>query len=85
MITTILYLAILNKSRLLHTKIGKTLAACWALLTFDEVFRLTETDFKKLFDIGRFPFVGILGAPFEGLSNAITNDVDPTKAIMVFL
>lgn len=50
-------------------------------MTFDEVFRLTETDFKKLFDIGWFPFVGILGALFEGLSNTITDDVDPTKAI----
>lgn len=60
---------------------GKMLAACWTLLTFDEVFRLTETDFKKLFDIGWFPFVGILGAPFENLSNAITDNVDPTKAI----
>lgn len=50
-------------------------------MTFDEVFRLTETDFKKLFDIGWFPFVGILGTQFEKLSNTITDNVDPTKAI----
>jgi len=60
---------------------GKTLAACWTLLTFDEVFSLTETDFQKLFDIGWFPFVGILGPLFEGLSNTITDDTNPTKAI----
>jgi hypothetical protein len=60
---------------------GRTLAQCWTMLTFDEIFSLTDEDFERLFDIGWFPFISIRGKPFEHLSDAITNDADSTQAV----
>jgi hypothetical protein len=61
--------------------IGRSLAKCWTILSYDEVFGLTEEHYQRLYEIGWFPFIAILGAPFKQISEALTLAGDPKSAI----
>jgi len=47
--------------------VEKELARFWAMLTFGEVFSLTDKDYSKLFDLGWFPFISIKKSLFQKL------------------
>lgn len=61
--------------------VGRILAKCWAILSYDEIFKLTNKQYETLFQLGWFPFITIIGSPFKNLSEAITQGKDTKSAI----
>jgi hypothetical protein len=62
------------------TDLSVLFGACYAFLTFPEIYQYqTDTELKnKLYSAGWFPFIQILGKPFNEIFNMIKNDLPLT-------
>lgn len=61
--------------------VEKELARIWAMLTFNEIFNLTNEDYAKLSNLGWFPFVSIRKSIFSKLVCCIKNNFDTKQAV----